>query len=154
MSFRVCINMRQRSSMLTHLSGFGRTLRYWCVGLQSVDSSDAASRRHCSYMVHRTVHDNEVPGEVFTSQLDPLLCAYKTRRGTEDGGACLPALPPPSAPGLPRSLQYSVCGLQLCFQHHSRVFDDPDATPVEHHLSSIRPQSQFPPQLIVINTVG
>lgn len=45
-------------------------------------------------MVHRTVHDNEVPGEVFTSQLDPLLCAYKTRRGTEDGGACLPYLLP------------------------------------------------------------
>lgn len=45
-------------------------------------------------MVHRTVHDNEVPGDVFTSQLDPLLCAYKTRRGTEDGGACLPYLLP------------------------------------------------------------
>ena len=32
-SFRVCINVRQHSSMLTYLTEFWRMLQYWCVGL-------------------------------------------------------------------------------------------------------------------------
>lgn len=90
------------------------------------------------------IHNNEVLEKlllnIILTVVSPQLYPFQFASMTWS----MPASPPPSVPGLPRSVcQGSLCGLPLHFKHQPEGSDDPVPTLAQHALLSDPPHSQF-----------